>query len=170
MDRVLGRPDTPSMTIEDDSMHALFWSHLENLRSSEDATRRAIEDLIDRAPGANRRTAMAGWLARNREQVDRLKMILEARPDELSVSGESGSEAWETYLGPSVHESGTVVGLLFLTRYKIAAYQAARQWAILLGYVDLVTPLQQSLNEEHRQAEELSAVQEGFPYPSAISR
>lgn len=143
---------------EKKSMYTLFWAHLEDLHASEDATRRAIECLIDEAPDSEMRTTMACWLDQNRGQIDRLRATLQARPDDFPA------EAPETYLGPGLQE-GAVVAVLFLTRYKIAAYQAARQWAIMLGYVDMVGPLQESLMEEHRQAEQLSAFQEGCRSP-----
>ncbi|MGH7558369.1 MAG: DUF892 family protein [Gemmatimonadota bacterium] len=149
---------------EKNTMHTLFWSHLEDLRASENATRRALESLLDMTPAADMRATMNSWLGQNRDQVDRLRAILRARPEDLSTESLPPAESarWETYLGPGLQESGTVVAVQFLTRYKIAAYQAARHWAIMLGYLDIVTPLQQSLMEEHRQAEQLSAFQEGY--------
>lgn len=148
---------------EKKSMYTLFWAHLEDLHASENATRSAIESLIDEAPDSEMRTTIACWLDQNQGQVDRLRATLQARPDDRPAEAPrpAPSEKWETYLGPGLQE-GAVVAVLFLSRYKIAAYQAARQWAIMLGYVDMVGPLQESLMEEHRQAEQLSALQEGY--------
>lgn len=151
------------MAIVDDSLHALFWSHLESLHSSVDVTLHAIEDLICQASDPAKRTTMSAWLMRNQEQVDRLMGMLQARAGQLPANREAlDSKVEEASFDPGLKEAGMVVAVMFLTRYQIAAYQAARQWAILLGYPDLVAPLQESLNEEHRQAEDLVAFQEGY--------
>jgi ferritin-like metal-binding protein YciE len=81
---------------------------------------------------------------------------------------EEGNEMMKEKAEPMVSDAGLITSAQRVEHYEIAAYGGARTFAQMLGMNDVAQMLQQTLDEEKRTDEKLTAIAEGWINQSAM--
>lgn len=140
------------------NLKALFEHELKDLYSAENQLLRALPKLKDHAKDDTLKKAFENHLRETQEHVKRLQGIC----DELGIkpTGETCkamqglvSEA-ESFLredaGDDVMDAGLIAEAQRVEHYEIAGYGTAVRFAKELGYNDIASELQKTLDEEYK--------------------
>ncbi len=150
------------------SLHDLLVNELRDLYSAENQLIKALPKVAKTAENEELRQAVEHHLEETREQAARLERIFE----ELDVSPrgkkctamEGLIEECKELMGEDMEESVMDAGLIACAQkvehYEMAGYGCARTWAEQLGLHDIVSQLEQTLNEEKAADEKLTEIAE----------
>jgi ferritin-like metal-binding protein YciE len=138
------------------SMHELFINQLRSLYDMELRLVEAFPDLIAGASTPSVKAALQEHLTETDEQIRRLERAM----DDLALKRKrETSDAMKGFLDGarevlrssgdgSVRDAALIAALQGIEHCEVAAYGAARTWALHLGLQDIAELLQQSLDEE----------------------
>lgn len=151
-----------------DSLEALFLQELKDLYSAENQLVKALPKMAKAASSEALRTAFQEHLEVTRNQVERLNKVfeyLEVPPKGvkcLAMEGliAEGKELLEAEADAAVLDAALIAAAQKIEHYEISGYGTLRTWASLLGYEEVETLLQETLDEEKEADEALTELAE----------
>jgi ferritin-like metal-binding protein YciE len=147
----------------------LFELELKDIYSAEKQLTKALPKMAKAATNEDLKQAFESHLEETEGQIERLETIFKQL--EISVTRvekckamegliEEGKELMEEGLEPEVLDAGLICAAQRVEHYEIAAYGCARTFAQQLGHDDIVTLLQESLDEEGNADKKLTEIAE----------
>lgn len=148
------------------TLSELLKDQLRMLYSVEDQMIDTLPNMIDEASDGQLKTALRGHLEETRNHKDRLKKI----GDELAVdlSGktcyamkglrEEAEDFLDQDLSDSIRDAGIIVHAQQVEHHEISGYGSACAFAEELGYDDLKSELEKTLEEEKKTDEKLDYI------------
>src|ERR1700744_6037993 len=155
------------MSVE--SLEELLIDELKDLYSAEKQIVRALPKLAKAATSSELSQALLSHLEETRGQVERLEKISEMVEKKLTgktcvgMQGvlEEGSEVLEDTEKGVVRDAALIAAAQRVEHYEMAGYGAARDFARLLGMSDVVSLLEETLQEEKSADKKLSSIATG---------
>ncbi|MGQ0703652.1 MAG: YciE/YciF ferroxidase family protein [Gemmatimonadales bacterium] len=166
IDRLL-EPEESVMSLE--SLQDLLVEELRDLYNAEQQLVKALPRIAEQATTPSLRQAFQDHLRETEGHVTRLEQIFSGLGEKPSGKKCKGMEGLldegedmlsEQGLDP-VRDAGIIAAAQRVEHYEIAAYGCAAAFAQLLGRPDIVTLLQQTLDEEKAADRKLNAIAEG---------
>ena len=160
-----------------ESMQDLLVEELRDLYNAEQQLVKALPRIAEKAAAPSLRQALQDHLRETQGQLTRLEQIfsgLGTQPTGKKCKGmegllnESEDILSEEGLEP-VRDAGIIAAANRVEHYEIAAYGCAMTFAQLLGRQDIVTLLQQTLDEEKAADRKLTAIAEGEVNSEALT-
>ena len=151
-----------------ETLHELLVDEIKDLYSAENQLTKALPKLAKSAQNPRLRTAFEDHLKQTEEHVRRLERVaehLEASPRGKKCVGmeglvEEGKELISEKPEADVLDAGLIGAAQKVEHYEISAYGTARAHAQQLGYSQVASTLQQTLDEEAAANEKLTAIAE----------
>jgi ferritin-like metal-binding protein YciE len=151
-----------------ESLHELLVHEVKDLYSAENQLVKALPRMAKNAHNAELRQAFEQHLRQTEEHARRLERVaerLEAKPRGKKCVGmegliEEGKELLSEDAEAEVLDAGLIGAAQKVEHYEIAAYGTARAHAEQLGYQDVASTLQKTLDEESEANELLTAIAE----------
>jgi len=147
------------------SIEELLLSELKDLYSAEKQITKALPKLVKAATSEELRDAFQSHLEETEGQIERLEQIAEQMGKKLTgktcegMKGvlEEGTEVVEeTEKGSSVRDAGLITAAQRVEHYEMAGYGGVIAYAKLLGLNDVVSLLQETLEEEKAADQKLT--------------
>lgn len=149
-----------------ETLHDLLIQELKDLYSAETQLVKALPKMAKAASDERLKEAFQKHLAQTQEQVSRLEQI--AKSLEFSPKGkkcvamegliEEGKETISEDAADSVKDAALILAAQKIEHYEIAGYGTLREFADLLGYDEVRSLLEATLEEEHATDEELTEI------------
>jgi ferritin-like metal-binding protein YciE len=161
-----------------DSLQTLLIEQLRDLYDAERRLTKAIPKLAKKVTHDELRMALDNHLAETQEQVSRLEQafdLLDQSPKAKACAGMRGIiEEGDEHAGASYDDDGlrdaAIIGAAQrVEHYEIAAYGTAIAHARLLGQEDVVSLLEESLDEEKAADKKLTEIAENVVNLDAAS-
>jgi ferritin-like metal-binding protein YciE len=151
-----------------ESLHELLVHEVKDLYSAENQLVKALPRMAKNAQNNELRRAFEQHLRQTEEHARRLERVaerLEAKPRGKKCVGmegliEEGKELLSEEAEAEVLDAGLIGAAQKVEHYEIAAYGTARAHAEQLGYQDVASTLQKTLDEESQANELLTAIAE----------
>jgi len=152
------------------SLQDLLIDELKDLYSAENQLTKALPKMAKAAASEELRTAFEEHLAETETQVERLDKVFE----QLEATGrgkkckamagliEEGKEIIDEDAEDAVKDAALIGAAQKVEPYEIAAYGTARTHAELLGLHEVVSLLQETLDEEAAADEKLTKIAESI--------
>jgi ferritin-like metal-binding protein YciE len=138
------------------SLRDLYIEQLQDLHSAELQLTKALPTLAKAATDSTLRAAFEQHLEQTKIHVERLEGICQKL--DISPKGhtckamkgliEEGQEAAKHDAAPAVRDAGLIAAAQRVEHYEIAGYGCVRTYAEILGDMQSMEVLQQTLNEE----------------------
>jgi len=161
-----------------DSLDTLFEEELRDMYDAEKQLTKALPKLAKKASDQSLRQAFTQHLRQTKEHVDRLEQVFDLieRPARSrkcegmkhliaegdDMIGDAGDAATRDAL--------MIAAAQKVEHYEIAAYGTLRTWAGLLGKDDVVSLLDETLDEEKEADQKLTGLAEGYINEAAAAR
>jgi ferritin-like metal-binding protein YciE len=161
-----------------DSLQTLLVEQLKDVYDAEKRLTKAIPKMAKIATHDELRSALESHLAETQEHVTRLEQIFEQLGERAKAKPcagmrgiiEEGEEhAKEDYEDDGLRDAAIIGGAQRVEHYEIAAYGTSNAHARLLGLDDVVSTLEQTLEEEKAADEKLTEIAEGVVNLDAAS-
>lgn len=157
------------------SLHDLLVEELRDLYSAENQLVKALPKLAKTAFSPDLSTAFQNHLKETQGQVLRLEKVfqhLEAKPRGKKCKAmegliEEGKEIMQEDMDESLMDAALIGAAQKVEHYEIAGYGTARTFAEILGYDNVVTLLQETLDEEAAADKLLTDIAENANYEAA---
>jgi ferritin-like metal-binding protein YciE len=177
----LGRSAKPSYmrltSLKLESVEDLFLAELRDLYDAENQLLKALPKLAEAASAPSLKLAFSRHLEETKGHVGRLDRVF--RELDVKPSGETceamkglvkeGEEFIQAKGEPSVRDAGLIGAAQRVEHYEMAGYGTARTLAKRLGFQEIATTLQQTLEEEGEADRKLTAVAENEVNVKAIA-
>ena len=157
-----------------DSLQQLLVEQLEDLYDAETRLTKALPNLAQRATNADLKQALDDHLTETLEQVQRLEQCFEALGAPArgkacagmrGIIDESTEHAGEDYGGDDLRDLVIIGSAQRAEHYEIAAYRTAAAHARLLDRTDVVSLLEDTLDEEKAADMKLTELAATVIYP-----
>ena len=150
------------------TLQELLVDEVRDLYHAEKQLLKALPKMAKAATHEDLREAFESHLEETREQVTRLEEVFEALGEKVrakpcpGMAGiiEEGSELMQEDAEASVMDAGLIASAQRAEHYEIGAYGTCVAWARLLGLDEVVTLLEQTLEEEKAADQKLTALAE----------
>ena len=161
------RASTPTITMSKiETLHDLLIHELKDLYSAETQLVKALPKMAKAATDERLKEGFQKHLAQTQEQVSRLDQIakiLEFTPKGkkcLAMEGliAEGQETISEEATDSVKDAALICAAQQIEHYEIAGYGTLREFAELLGYDEVRSLLEATLEEESATDEELTEI------------
>jgi ferritin-like metal-binding protein YciE len=159
-----------------ESVEDLFLAELRDLYDAENQLLKALPKLAEAATAPALKMAFSQHWEETKGHVGRLDQVF--RQLDISPSGETceamkrlvkeGEEFIQAKGEPSVRDAGLIGAAQRVEHYEIAGYGTARTLAKRLGFQEIATMLQNTLEEEGEADRKLTAVAENEVNARAI--
>ncbi len=159
-----------------DSLEALLVNELRDLLDAETKITKAVPKMIKAASAEELSSALQNHLNETEMHITRLETALALLEQPVrakmchGMKGllEEGSEHMkEDYSDPALCDAAIIASAQKVEHYEISAYGTAATFAKLLGHDEIVELLGESLEEEKKADETLTAIAESMVNPSA---
>jgi ferritin-like metal-binding protein YciE len=155
------------MSVE--TFNELLIDELKDLYSAEKQIVRALPKLVKAAKSPELKEALSSHLEETKGQVQRLEKIAEIVGKKMTgktcvgMKGvlEEGSEVLEETEAGSVRDAALIAACQRVEHYEMAGYGSARDFAKLLGLSEVVSLLEETLEEEKAADKKLTSVASG---------
>ena len=159
------------------TLQELLVDEIRDLYHAEKQLVKALPKLAKAASHDDLREAFESHLEETREQVTRLEEVFEALGEKVRAKAcpgmagiiEEGSELMQQDAEASVMDAGLIAAAQRAEHYEIGAYGTCAAWARLLGLDEVVTLLEQTLEEEKAADQKLTALAEQEINLAAVS-
>lgn len=159
----------------DKTFEELFIDELKDIHDAENRIVKALPKMIKGASSKELGAALRDHLGQTEEHIARLDRALE-RLDE--TSGKKACEAMKGLLeeaegllqesnDPAVKDAAIIAAAQKVEHYEMATYGTLREWARQLGYDDIASTLQKTLDEEEMADKKLTLISESRNYQAA---
>ena len=151
------------------NLHDLLVDELKDLYHAEKQLTKALPKMARAATHDGLRDAFESHLEETREHVTRLEDVfgaLDMSPKSKPCHGiagilEEGAELMEEDAEPPAMDAALIAAAQRAEHYEIGAYGTCVAWARLLGHDEVVSLLEQTLEEEKAADQKLTALAEG---------
>ena len=160
------------------SLRELLVDELRDIYDAEKRLTKAIPKLVKASTSEDLQDALENHLTETENQVSRLERAFDELGEQaraktcLAMKGliEEGDESAGEEFGDDSLRDATIIGAAQrVEHYEIAAYGTAIAHARLLGLDEVVTLLEESLDEEKAANDKLTEIAEGVVNPQALS-
>jgi ferritin-like metal-binding protein YciE len=178
----LGRADGARDNFLEDNMLAsvddLFLDFLKDIYFAEKKILKSIPKLVKGAQNAELKAALTEHRAETEGQIERLQQVFEilGKPARAktceAINGlfEEADELFEDTEAGAVRDAGIVACAQAVEHYEMARYGALIAWAKLAGKGELVTLLQETLEQEKKADELLNKLGTAKVNPEALKQ
>ncbi len=159
------------------TLQEMLVDEIRDLYHAEKQLVKALPKMAKAATHEDLRDAIETHLEETREQVTRLEEVFSALDEKVRAKPchgmmgiiEEGSELLQEEEPGSVMDAALIAAAQRAEHYEIGAYGTCVAWARLLGMDDVVSLLEQTLEEEKGADQKLTALAEQEINPSAVS-
>jgi ferritin-like metal-binding protein YciE len=157
------------MIMEITTLRDLFQEHIQDMYSGEEQILDALPEMIDAATDPDLRAGLQNHLEETRRQYTRLEeigRIMSFDPAGTKCEGMKGIlKEGDKLIAKEVEEDDVLDAAIIaacqrVEHYEIAVYGTARTYARMLGETEVVSLLEESLNEEKNADRTLTQVAE----------
>jgi ferritin-like metal-binding protein YciE len=156
------------MTAKDKNINDLFFDTLKDIYFAEKQILKALPKMAKAANSDKLRAAFEKHHGETEGQVERLEKIFELidKPprsktcDAIQGILDEGKEIMEEYKGSEALDAGMLAAAQAVEHYEISRYGTLKQWAQQLGMKEAAGLLDETLQEEKKTDESLSALAE----------
>jgi ferritin-like metal-binding protein YciE len=156
------------MTAKDKDLNDLFLDTLKDMYFAEKQILKALPKMAKAAQSDKLRAAFEKHHGETEDQVERLEQVFQmldkpARTktcDAIQGILDEGKEVMDEYKGCEALDAGLLAAAQAVEHYEISRYGTLKQWAIQLGLKDAARLLDQTLQEEKKTDESLTALAE----------
>jgi ferritin-like metal-binding protein YciE len=156
------------MAAKDKDLNDLFLDTLKDIYFAEKQILKALPKMAKAAQSDKLRAAFDKHHGETEGQVDRLEQIFKLldKPargktcDAIEGILDEGKEVMEEYKGCEALDAGLLASAQAVEHYEISRYGTLKQWATQLGMDDAARLLDQTLQEEKKTDEALTALAE----------
>lgn len=151
------------------SLEALFVDSLKDIYDAEHQLIKALPKMAEAASSPDLKRGFQEHLAQTERQAKRIEQIFSERKEQpggkkcVGMEGliKEGEELIKNKeIDQEVRDAGLILAAQKVEHYEIASYGTVRTYAETLGYSDVAQVLQQTLDEEARTNEKLTAIAE----------
>jgi ferritin-like metal-binding protein YciE len=151
------------------TLHDAFLDELRDLYDAEKQLTKALPKLAKNATSPKLREAFESHLEETRGHVERLEQAFEELDEKArgkhcdGIAGiiEEGKSIMDEEFDDSTMDACLIAAGQRAEHYEIGAYGTVIAWAEAMGHKQVVSLLQQNLNEEKNADKKLSALAEG---------
>jgi ferritin-like metal-binding protein YciE len=159
------------------SLRDLYLMELRDLYDAEHRITEALPEMAEASNSAELKRAFEEHLAETRNHVNRLEEIfrmLDVKPKRRKCKGiqgiiAEGQDLMDEDAPPAVCDAALIASAQKVEHYEIAAYGTVRTHAMRLGKAEQEQLLQQTLEEEAKTDERLTALAESYIHEEAKS-
>jgi ferritin-like metal-binding protein YciE len=156
------------MTAKEKDLNNLFLDTLKDIYFAEKQILKALPKMAKVASSDKLRAAFEKHHGETEDQVERLEKIFELidKPprsktcDAIQGILDEGKEIMEEYKGSEALDAGMLAAAQAVEHYEISRYGTLKQWAQQLGMKEAAGLLDETLQEEKKTDESLSALAE----------
>ena len=160
------------------TLQELLVDEIRDLYHAEKQLVKALPKLAKAATNEDLRDAFETHLEETREQVTRLEEVFAALDEKVrakpcaGMAGiiEEGSDLMQEDAEPAVMDAGLIAAAQRAEHYEIGSYGTCVAWARLLGLDEVVSLLEETLEEEKAADQKLSALAEQEINQQAVSQ
>jgi ferritin-like metal-binding protein YciE len=162
--------------MEMNSLQDLMVDQLKDLYNAESQLVKALPKMAKAATNPQLKQAFTTHLEQTKGHVERLEQVFDSMG--LSAKGktckamkgliEEGKEMMDEDAEPEVMDAGLIAAAQRVEHYEMAGYGALRTYARQLGWQDVATTLQQTLDEEGGADKKLTAIAESHVNAEAV--
>jgi ferritin-like metal-binding protein YciE len=159
------------------NLEDLLVDQLKDLYSAEKQLVKALPKMAKAAHSKDLKKGFEEHLEQTKKQAERIEQIFESQGLNGSPKGKKcigmeglikeGEEVMKEDMEADVLDAGLIAAAQKVEHYEIASYGTARTYAQTLGYNQAARMLQQTLDEEARTNEKLTALAESHINPDA---
>lgn len=150
------------------SLQEMLLDELRDLYHAEKQLIRAIPKMAKAATHDDLREAFESHLEETREQVTRLEEVFSAMGEKVKAKPckgmagivEEGSDLLQEHEPGATLDAAIIAAAQRVEHYEIGAYGTCAEWARLLGLDEVVSLLEQTLEEEKETDKKLTALAE----------
>lgn len=150
------------------TLQELLVDEIRDLYHAEKQLVKALPKMAKAATHEDLREAIESHLEETREQVTRLEEVFAALDEKVRAKAcagmagiiEEGSDMIQEEDAGSVLDAGIIASAQRAEHYEIGAYGTCIAWARLLGHDEVVSLLEQTLEEEKAADKKLTAIAE----------
>jgi ferritin-like metal-binding protein YciE len=155
----------------------LFLDELRDLYDAEKQLTKALPKMAKAASSDELRTAFESHLEETQNQVGRLDQVFEMLGEKATgkkcaaMTGliKEGDEIVSSTDDSSVRDAGLIAAAQKVEHYEMSGYGSARTHAQILGHVEAVSLLEETLNEEKQADRKLNSIAESVVNEDAMS-
>ena len=155
----------------------LFLDELRDLYDAEKQLTKALPKMAKAASSDELRTAFESHLEETQNQVGRLDQVFEMLGEKATgkkcaaMTGliKEGDEIVSSTDDSSVRDAGLIAAAQKVEHYEMSGYGSARTHAQILGHVEAVSLLEETLNEEKQADCKLNSIAESAVNEDAVS-
>jgi ferritin-like metal-binding protein YciE len=159
------------------TLHELLVDEIKDLYHAEKQLLKALPKMAKAATHEDLREGFETHLEETREHVTRLEEVFAALDEKVKAKNcpgmagiiEEGTELMQEDAEASVMDAGLIAAAQRAEHYEITAYGTCIAWAKLMGHDDVVSLLEQTLDEEKAADQKLSALAEGEINQAAVA-
>ncbi len=151
------------------TLHDVFLNELKDVYDAERQLTKALPKMAKAASSDELREAFESHLNETEGQVSRLEKVFEALDETIrgkhceGMAGiiAEGKSTMEEDLDESSMDAALIAGAQRVEHYEMAAYGTLVAWARAMGHDEVVSLLEENLDEEKAADEKLSSLAEG---------
>lgn len=153
-----------------ESLAPLLVEQLRDLMDAERQLTKALPKLAKASSSPELRAAFEEHLSITEEHIQRLSEVFEQLGERargkkcVGMQGlvEEGQEKIDTTEAGPTRDAAIIAAAQSTEHYEMAGYGTCRTWAQLLGHDDIVSLLEQTLNDEKEADQKLTGIAEGL--------
>lgn len=154
------------MATKQKTLHDAFYETLKDVYYAEKQSVRALKKSAKAAEHEELRRAFETHAEESAGQVERLQQVFDIigkramgkTCDAIEGILAEGEEILEEYEGTDALDAGLIASAQAVEHYEITRYGTLKRWATLLGYEDAARLLDETLQEESKTDESLTAL------------
>jgi ferritin-like metal-binding protein YciE len=159
------------------TLHEMLVDEIKDLYHAEKQLTKALPRMAKAATNEDLREAFETHLEETQEQISRLEEVFEALGEKVKAKPcpgmagilEEASETLKEDADGAVMDAAIIAAAQRAEHYEIGAYGTCAEWARLLGLEEVVSLLEQTLEEEKAADKKLTMLAESEINPAAVA-
>lgn len=159
------------------TLHEMMLDEIRDLYHAEKQLTKALPKMAKAATNEDLREAFEMHLEETQEQITRLEEVFEALGEKVKAKPcpgmagiiQEGSETMQEDADGAVMDAALIAAAQRAEHYEIGAYGTCIEWARLMGHNEVVSLLEQTLEEEKATDKKLTMLAESEINPAALA-
>jgi ferritin-like metal-binding protein YciE len=159
------------------TLHEMLVDEIKDLYHAEKQLTKALPKMAKAATHEDLREAFEMHLEETREQITRLEEVFEALGEKVKAKPcagmagiiEEGNDTMKEDADGAVMDAALIAAAQRAEHYEIGAYGTCIEWARLMGHTEVVSLLEQTLEEEKATDKKLTMLAESEINQAAIA-
>ena len=159
------------------TLHEMLVDEIKDLYHAEKQLTKALPKMAKAATHEDLREAFEMHLEETREQITRLEEVFEALGEKVKAKPcagmagiiEEGNDTMKEDADGAVMDAALIAAAQRAEHYEIGAYGTCIEWARLMGHTEVVSLLEQTLEEEKAADKKLTMLAESEINQAAIA-